>query len=88
MVAGEEEKRGEGEGEGGEGVGREGWEGGGKWRGVKGLERGRREERKRGKGESEYIYQRVVCRDDTDMPMPPYKLATAPTLHLLAFSGS
>ena len=28
-----------------------------------------------------------LCRDDADMPMPPYigKLATAPTLHLLAF---
>ena len=32
-----------------------------------------------------------LCRDDADMPMPPYirkKLATTPTLHLLPFLGS
>ena len=41
-----------------------------------------------------YIRETVdsLCRDDVDMPMPPYiiyeKLATAPTLHFFAFLGS
>ena len=29
-----------------------------------------------------------LCRDDADMPMPPYIRKAAPTLHLLAFLGS
>ena len=29
-----------------------------------------------------------LCRDDADMPMPPYIPKAALTLHLLAFLGS